>query len=67
MPPRPGSNLARSPTSGRKLLPISTLAGLTLYAITGATWLDPVVGFVIALFAINEGREAREGELDEEH
>jgi len=49
------------------LLSISTLAGLTLYAITGATWLDPVAGFVIALFAINEGREAWEGELDEAH
>ena len=47
------------------LLSISTLAGLVLYAITGAAWLDPVAGFVIALFAINEGREAWEGELGE--
>jgi len=47
------------------LLSISTLAGLVLYAITGAAWLDPVAGFVIALFAINEGREAWEGELAE--
>lgn len=46
-------------------LSISTLAGLALYAITGAAWLDPVAGFVIALFAINEGREAWEGELGE--
>lgn len=47
------------------LLSISTLAGLVLYAMTGAAWLDPVAGFVIALFAINEGREAWEGELGE--
>ena len=47
------------------LLSISTLAGLVLYAITGAAWLDPVAGFVIALFAISEGREAWEGELGE--
>lgn len=47
------------------LLSISTLAGLVLYAMTGAAWLDPVAGFVIALFAINEGREAWEGELVE--
>ena len=44
-------------------LSISTLAGLVLYMITGATWLDPVAAFVIAVFAIHEGREAWEGEL----
>lgn len=49
------------------LLSISTLAGLGLYAITGATWLDPVAGFVIAVFAIHEGREAWQGELVENH
>lgn len=48
------------------LLSISTLIGLGLYALTGAAWLDPVAGFVIALFAINEGREAWEGELVED-
>lgn len=47
------------------LLSISTLAGLVLYAIIGAAWLDPVAGFVIAAFAIHEGREAWEGELVE--
>jgi divalent metal cation (Fe/Co/Zn/Cd) transporter len=47
------------------LLSISTLAGLGLYAVTGAAWLDPVAGFVIAAFAIHEGREAWEGELVE--
>ena len=49
------------------LLSISTLAGLGLFALTGAAWLDPVAGFVIAVFAIHEGREAWEGELVEDH
>ncbi|MBI4944679.1 MAG: cation transporter, partial [Actinobacteria bacterium] len=44
----------------------SSLLGLVLFAITGQGWLDPVVGFVIAAFAINEGREAWEGELVED-
>lgn len=48
------------------LLSISTLLGLGLYALSGATWLDPVAGFVIAAFAIREGREAWGGELVEE-
>ena len=48
------------------LLSISTLFGLGLFALTGAAWLDPVAGFVIALFAIHEGREAWEGELVED-
>lgn len=47
------------------LLSASTLAGLALYAITDAAWLDPVAGFIIAAFAIHEGREAWEGELAE--
>jgi divalent metal cation (Fe/Co/Zn/Cd) transporter len=33
--------------------------------LTGAAWLDPVAAFVIAIFAIHEGREAWEGELVE--
>lgn len=49
------------------LLSISTLVGLVLFAITGQGWLDPVAGFVIAAFAINEGREAWEGELVEDN
>ena len=48
------------------LLSISTLLGLGLFAVTGAGWLDPVAGFVIALFAIQEGREAWEGVLAED-
>jgi hypothetical protein len=37
-----------------------------LCELTGAAWLDPVAGFVIAAFAIHEGREAWEGELVED-
>ena len=48
------------------LLSISTLAGIGLFQLTGAAWLDPVAGFVIAAFAIHEGREAWEGELVED-
>lgn len=48
------------------LLSISTLLGLGLYALVGWTWLDPVAGFIIAIFAIHEGREAWEGELVED-
>lgn len=48
------------------LLSISTLAGLVLFSLTGAAWLDPVAGFVIAAFAVHEGREAWEGELVED-
>jgi divalent metal cation (Fe/Co/Zn/Cd) transporter len=48
------------------LLSISTLIGLVLYTLVGRTWLDPVAGFVIAAFAIHEGREAWEGELVED-
>ncbi|WP_026821252.1 cation diffusion facilitator family transporter [Arthrobacter castelli] len=47
------------------LLSISTLLGVGLYMLTGAAWLDPVAGFIIALFAIHEGKEAWEGELVE--
>jgi divalent metal cation (Fe/Co/Zn/Cd) transporter len=48
------------------LLSVSTLVGLGLYALVGWTWLDPVAGFVIAAFAVHEGREAWEGELVED-
>ncbi len=48
------------------LLSLSTLTGLGLYTLTGAAWLDPVAAFVIAAFAIREGREAWEGELVED-
>ena len=48
-------------------LSVSTLAGVGLYQLTGAAWFDPLAGFVIAGFAIHEGREAWEGELVEDH
>lgn len=47
------------------LLSVSTLAAMILYSVTWAAWLDPVAGFVIAVFAINEGREAWHGVLVE--
>lgn len=46
-------------------LSLSTLLGLALFALTGAAWLDPLAGFVIAAFAVHEGKEAWEGELAE--
>ena len=48
------------------LLSISTLIGLVVFTLTGAAWLDPVAGFVIAIFAVKEGLEAWEGELVED-
>ncbi len=48
------------------LLSISTLLSLGLYTLVGWPWLDPVAGFVIAAFAVHEGREAWEGELVED-
>jgi divalent metal cation (Fe/Co/Zn/Cd) transporter len=44
-------------------LSVSTFTGLVGYALLGWAWLDPVAGFVIAAFAVNEGREAWHGEL----
>lgn len=49
------------------LLSVSTLLGLVAFQLTGAAWIDPVAGFVIAGFAIHEGREAWEGELVHDH
>ena len=48
------------------LLSASTLLGLVAFAWTGQAWIDPVAGFVIAVFAIREGLEAWEGELLED-
>ena len=42
------------------------MAGLVLYGLTGASWLDPVAGFIIAIFAVKEGLEAWHGELVED-
>jgi divalent metal cation (Fe/Co/Zn/Cd) transporter len=49
------------------LLSVTTFIALLVYLFVGWTWLDPVAGFVIAIFAVIEGREAWEGELVEEH
>jgi divalent metal cation (Fe/Co/Zn/Cd) transporter len=52
------------------LLSVSTLTGVGLCQLTGAAWLDPVAGFVIAAFAVHEGKEAWAGELvddEDEH
>jgi divalent metal cation (Fe/Co/Zn/Cd) transporter len=47
-------------------LSVSTFAGLLGFALVGWTWIDPVAGFVIAAFALMEGKEAWEGELVED-
>jgi divalent metal cation (Fe/Co/Zn/Cd) transporter len=47
-------------------LSVSTFAGLLAFALVGWTWIDPVAGFVIAAFAVMEGKEAWEGELVED-
>jgi len=65
---RLGDNLILADAAETKicaLLSLSTLLALGAFALTGAAWLDALGGFAIALFAINEGREAWHGELDE--
>lgn len=49
------------------VLSVTTFVALLVYLFVGWTWLDPVAGFVIAIFAVMEGREAWEGEIGEEH
>ena len=61
-----GSRLVIADAAETKLcawLSVSTLAGLAGYAAFEWGWIDPVAGFVIAYFAMREGREAWEGEL----
>jgi divalent metal cation (Fe/Co/Zn/Cd) transporter len=48
------------------VLSVSTFVGLLAFALLGWTWLDPLAGFVIAVFAVLEGREAWAGELVEQ-
>ena len=45
------------------LLSISTLLGVGLFQLTGTAWFDPAAGFIIAVLAVHEGREAWAGEL----
>lgn len=40
----------------------AVLIGLAGNALFGAWWLDPVIGLIIAAFAVKEGREAWKGE-----
>lgn len=61
-----GSQLVISDAAETRLcawLSVSTFAGLGAFSLFGWTWLDAVAGFVIAGFAVVEGREAWEGEL----
>lgn len=44
-------------------LSVSTFVGLAAFSVFGWTWLDAGAGFIIAGFAIMEGREAWQGEL----
>lgn len=44
-------------------LSVSTFLGLVAFTALGWTWIDSVAGFVIAWFAVKEGREAWEGEI----
>ena len=44
-------------------LSVSTLVGLLAFTAFGWTWVDAVAGFVIAGFAVMEGKEAWEGEI----
>ena len=43
-------------------LSVSVLVGLSLNAVFGWWWADPIAALIIAIVAVNEGREAWEGE-----
>lgn len=61
-----GSSLVIADAAETRLcawLSVSTFAGLAGYSIVGWTWIDAAAGFVVAGFALSEGREAWEGEL----
>lgn len=63
---RMGSKLVVADAAETRLcaiLSVTTFLSLLLHLLLGWTWLDPVAGFVIAVFAVLEGREAWEGEL----
>lgn len=46
------------------VLSLATLLGLVANGVLGWWWADPVASLVVVGFAIREGREAWEGELD---
>ena len=61
-----GSQLVIADAAETKLcawLSVSTFVGLVAFAVFGLPWIDSVAGFVIAMFAIIEGKEAWEGEI----
>ncbi len=63
---RLGSRLVLADAAETRLcawLSVSTFVGLGAFSLFGWTWLDSAAGFVIAVFAVREGREAWEGEL----
>lgn len=65
-----GSRLVLADAAETRLcawLSVSTFAGLAAYSAFGWAWLDAVAGFVIAVFAVMEGREAWEGEIGCDH
>ena len=47
-------------------LSVTTLAGLSLNALFGLWWADPLAALVIALFLVREGIEAIRGEDDDD-
>jgi divalent metal cation (Fe/Co/Zn/Cd) transporter len=47
-------------------LAATTLLGLALFAAFGWWWADPVAALAVAYFAIREGREAWNGDLDDD-
>jgi divalent metal cation (Fe/Co/Zn/Cd) transporter len=66
---RMGSRLVIADAAETRLcavLSVTTFLSLLLFLLLGWTWLDPVAGFVIAVFAVLEGREAWAGEHDED-
>lgn len=71
---RVGAQLGSSATAGEgtqnilcAYLAAGVLAGLVANALFGLWWLDPVVALAIAGLAVQEGREAWEGESCECH
>jgi divalent metal cation (Fe/Co/Zn/Cd) transporter len=41
---------------------VAVLIGLAVHAATGIDWIDPVVALVLAVWAVQEGRQSWEGE-----
>ncbi len=54
--------LGAAATTISVLLSLSTLARLIIFALTGASWVDPVAGLITAAFALPEGQETWQGD-----